>query len=63
MDNDWDNCHLKKENCNTIDNKMFLVVCISGSYEFCNDAKGSIYKLHVEYFKHHRSCQQMCRIN
>ena len=63
MDNDWDNCHLKKtKNCNTINNKMFLVVSISGSSEFCSDAKGSIYTLHVEYCKHHRSFH-MCGIN
>ena len=41
---------------------MFLVVSISGSSEFCSDAKGSIYTLHVEYCKHHRSFH-MCGIN
>ena len=34
---------------------MFLAVFISGSYEFCSDAKGSLYTLHFGYFKRHGS--------
>ena len=45
----------EKENCNTVNNKMFLAVFISGSYEFCSDAKGSPYTLHFGYFKRHGS--------
>ena len=47
-----DKNHIKLKN-NTINNKMFFAVFISGSYEFCSDGKGSLYTLHVGYFKRH----------
>ena len=50
---------IRKKN-NTTNNKMFLAVFISGSYEFCSDGKGSLYTLHAEYFKRHGSSHMRC---
>ena len=45
---------------NTINNKMFLTIFVSASYEFYSDRKESLYTLHVGYFKRHGSSHTRC---